>query len=330
MADVAAHLGVSRQLVSIVLRNMPGASDDTRRRVRQAADELGYRPHLGAQTLRQTKSHHIGVSFAPQHATEPDIVEAIYSAAAAAGYQVVLSAQTSTRSAAQTIEELLGYRCAALVVIGSDLSDQRMRRTAQQVSVPMVVVGGAKASSAFDVVYSAGDLGTRLVVDHLVGLGHRRIAYVSADAMASARLRRKGYLGAIGMAGLEPDVVSVSGADYAEEAGAAAARTLLERDRLPTAVAAGNDQQAVGLITVLGRAGVAVPREVSVAGFDDSRFAGLSSIDLTTARQDPDQMGRAVVAAAVRRLQEADAAPSAHVVTPTLVVRSSTAAVASA
>lgn len=327
MADVAAHLGVSRQLVSIVLRDKPGASDDTRRRVRQAANELGYRPHLGAQTLRQTRSHHIGVSFAPQHATEPDIVEAIYSAAAAAGYQVVLSAQTSTRSTSQTIDELLGYRCAALVVIGSDLSDQRMRRTAQHVSVPMVVVGGGRASSAFDVVYSAGDLGTRLVVDHLVGLGHQRIAYVSADAMASARLRRKGYLGAIQGAGLEPDVVSVSGADYAEEAGAAAARELLQRDRLPTAVAAGNDQQAVGLITVLSRAGVAVPREVSVAGFDDSRFAGLSSIDLTTARQDPSQMGRAVVAAAVGRLQDADAAPSAHVVVPTLVVRSSTAVV---
>ena len=193
----------------------------------------------------------------------------------------------------------------------------------------MVVVGGGKASSAFDVVYSAGDRGTRLTVDHLVGLGHRRIAYVSADAMASARLRRKGYLEAIAVAGLKSDVVSVSGADYAEEAGAAAARELLGRDRLPTAVAAGNDQQAVGLITVLSRAGVAVPREVSVVGFDDSRFAGLSSIDLTTARQDPGEMGRAIVAAAVSRMQDTDTAPSAHVVTPTLVVRSSTAVVSS-
>ena len=149
---------------------------------------------MGARTLRQTKSHHIGVSFAPQHATEPDIVEAIYPAAAAAGYQVVLSAQTRTRSTTQAVEELLGYRCAALVVIGSDLSDQRMRAMAQRVSVPMVVVGGARASSAYDVVCSAGDVGTRLAVDHLLTLGHRRIAYLSADAMASARVRRKGYL----------------------------------------------------------------------------------------------------------------------------------------
>ncbi len=327
MADVAAHLGVSRQLVSIVLRDMPGASDDTRKRVREAASELGYRPHMGARTLRQTKSHHIGVSFAPQHATEPDIVEAIYPAAAAMGYQVVLSAQTGTRSTTQAVDELLGYRCAALIVIGSDLSDQRMRGLARRVNVPMVVVGGGKASSTYDVVYSAGDVGTRLAVDHLVGLGHRRIAYLWADAMASARVRRKGYLEAAAAMGLDIDVMSAQGPDYTEEAGAAAARELLGRDRLPTAVATGNDQQAVGLITVLSRAGVAVPDQVSVTGFDDSRFARLSSIDLTTVRQDSGEMGRAVVTAAVRRIQDPDAAPSAYVVTPTLVIRGSTAPV---
>ena len=302
MADIAAHLGVSRQLVSIVMRDMPGASDVTRKRVRQAADELGYRPHIGARTLRQTRSHQMGVSFAPQHATEPDIVEAIYPAAAVADYQVVLSAQTRTRSTTQAVEELLGYRCAAIVVIGSDLSDQGLRALARRVSVPMVVVGGARSSSAYDVVYSAGDLGTRLTVDHLIGLGHRRIAYVSAESMASARVRRKGYLEAISAAGLEVDLVNVRGSDYTEEAGAAAARELLGRDQLPTAIVGGNDQQAVGILTVLSRAGIVVPDQVSVTGFDDSRFAGLSSIDLTTARQDPGEMGRAVVEAAVRRI----------------------------
>ena len=104
-------------------------------------------------------------------------------------------------------------------------------------------------------------------------------------------------------------MVSVPGSDYTEEAGAAAARELLRRDRLPTAVVAGNDQQAVGLITVLCRAGVSVPGQVSVAGFDDSRFAALSSIDLTTARQNPTEMGKAVVAAAVRRMQDPQALP---------------------
>ena len=172
MADIATHLGVSRQLVSIVLRDMPGASPVTRERVTAAARQLGYSPHIGARTLRQTKSRHLGVAFAPAHATEPDIVEAIYPAAAAQGYHVVLSAQTPTRSTAQAVEELLGYRCAAIIVIGSLLKPPATRALAKRVKVPLVVVGAGDGSTVYDVVRSAGDRGIALAVDHLVALGH--------------------------------------------------------------------------------------------------------------------------------------------------------------
>lgn len=324
MADVAAHLGVSRQLVSIVMRDMPGASDATRRRVRDAAVELGYQPHIGARSLRQTRSTQIGVSFAPAHLTEPDIVEAIYPVAASAGYRLVLSAQTATRTTTHAFEELLGYRCAALIVIGSDLTDAKMRTLARRAKVPVVVVGAGVPNAAYDVVRSDGEAGTSLMVEHLVGLGHRSIAYVHAGSMAPAGLRRQGYLAAAAAADLEPDVVQVRGKDYTEEAGATAARLLLDRPRMPTAVVAGNDQQAVGLLTTLSRAGISLPGEVSVAGFDDSRAARLSCIDLTTARQDPGLMGRAAVEAALRRIDDPDAPTSVALIQPTAVLRSST------
>jgi DNA-binding LacI/PurR family transcriptional regulator len=324
MADIAAHVGVSRQLVSIVLRDMPGASPTTRERVLNAAAELGYSPHMGARTLRQTRSWHIGVSFAPAHATEPDIVEAIYPAAAEHGYQVVLSAQTSTRSTQQAVEELLGYRCAAIIVIGSELAEAEMRVIAQRAKVPLVAVGAGERNPAFDVVRSAGDTGTALAVAHLVDLGHRRIAYLHCAAMPSAALRLRGYLQAIGDAGLEADVVSLAGSDYTEESGAEAGRQLLDRPWLPTAVVTGNDQEAVGTMQVLARAGATVPGDVSLIGFDDSRFARLSSVDLTTARQDPQKMGAAAVAAAVRRIGRPNLDPSLCVVDASLVVRSST------
>jgi DNA-binding LacI/PurR family transcriptional regulator len=325
MGDIAAHLGVSRQLVSIVLRNMPGASSATRQRVLEAAAELGYSPHMGARTLRQTTSRHIGVAFAPAHATEPEIVEAIYPAAGEQGYQVVLSAQTATRSTQQAVEELLGYRCAAIIVIGSELGEAEMRALAQRARVPLVVVGAGQRNAAFDVVRSAGDDGIALAVEHLVELGHRRICYVHCEAMPPAGLRLQGYLRAVGGGGLEPDVVSLSGIDYTEESGAAAGRQLLGRPRLPTAVVTGNDQQAVGVLQVLARAGVAIPDDVSITGFDDSRFARLTSVDLTTARQDPGEMGRAAVSAAVRRIGQSTLRPSLSVVDPSLVARSSTA-----
>lgn len=323
MADVAAHLGVSRQLVSIVLRDMPGASQETRERVTEAARELGYSPHIGARTLRQTKSRHIGVAFAPAHATEPDIVEAIYPVAAAAGYHVVLSAQTRTRTTALAVEELLGYRCAAIIVIGSVMSAAATRALAKRVKVPLVVVGAGERNAAFDVVRSAGDRGIALAVEHLVELGHRDIAFVHAESMPPAALRLNGYLDGVGEARIASDVVTIRGADFTEESGALAGREILARDQMPTAVVTGNDQQAVGVLQVLSRAGVSVPGKVSLTGFDDSRFASLSSVDLTSARQDPKQMGQAAVAAAVRRIDRPTLRPSLHVVEPTLVVRGS-------
>lgn len=324
MADIAAHVGVSRQLVSIVLRDMPGASQATRDRVRTAAAELGYSPHMGARTLRQTRSRHIGVAFTPTHATEPDIVEAIYPAAMEHGYHVVLSAQTVARSTQQAVEELLGYRCAAIIVIGSALGVTEMRALAQRAKVPLVVVGAGERNAAFDVVRSAGDTGIELVVQHLVELRHRRIAFVHCESMPPAAVRLKGYLRAVDDAGLPADVVSVSGPDYTEESGAVAGRQLLERTRLPTAVMTGNDQQAVGVMQVLVRAGITIPGDISLTGFDDSRFAGLSSVDLTTARQDPVMMGKAAVSAAIRRVGQPTVRPSLALIDPSLVVRSST------
>ncbi|MDP3891840.1 LacI family DNA-binding transcriptional regulator [Nocardioides sp.] len=328
MADIAEHLGVSRQLVSIALRDMPGASDATRARVKQAAKELGYSPHQGARLLRQYRRRQIGVAFAPAHATEPDIVESIYSAVASHRLQVVLSAQTRTRTTEQAVEELLEYRCAALIVIGPELDDVGLRDLAKRARLPLVAVDQGPRNTVYDVVSSAGDVGIELLVRHLLDLGHRRLAYLDAPAMPPAANRLEGYLRAIGTVGLKSDIISIDTPDYTEEAGARAGRELLERDTLPTAVLACNDQVAVGALQVLSRAGVSVPADVSLTGFDDSRFASLSSVDLTTARQDPDEMGKAAVDAAVRRISKPAARPALHVVQPTLVVRGSTAPIA--
>jgi DNA-binding LacI/PurR family transcriptional regulator len=326
MADIAAHLGVSRQLVSIVLRAMPGASPETRDRVLQAAKDLGYSPNIGARTLRQTRPRQIGVAFAPAHATEPDIVEAIYPAAAEHGYRVVLSAQTRTRTTIQAVEELLGYRCAAIIIIGAVLPRAQLRYLAERAKVPVVVVGAGERNFAFDVVRSAGDVGIAMAVDHLAELKHRKIAYLHSPAMPPASLRLSGYLRAMDSLGLEQDVVVLRGADFTEEAGSIAGRMLLRRDDLPTAVVTGNDQQAVGVMQVLARAGVGMPEELSITGFDDSRFARLSSVDLTSARQDPEQMGQSAMAAAIRRIDRPELRPALHVVEPSLIVRTSSAA----
>jgi DNA-binding LacI/PurR family transcriptional regulator len=324
MADIAATLGISRQLVSLALREAPGASEQTRVRVREAARLLGYSPHIGARSLRQSRSRDIGVVFTPAHATEPEIVESMYPAAEAHGYSVVLSAHTPARSTGQAVEELLGHRCAAMVLIGSDLDHAHLRALARRGGVPVVAVGFGRQNADYDVVESAGDVGMAQAAVLLTDLGHRGIAYVDTPEMPPSASRLEGYRRTMGRLGLTEDVVSLRG-DYTEEAGAAAARLLLDRSVLPTAVMASNDQVALGLLHVLTRAGLRVPEDVSLTGYDDSRMARLSSVDLTTVRQDPFLMGAGAVEAVVRRIDRPTSTAGRTVIEPALVVRSSTA-----
>lgn len=328
MGDIAAHLGISRQLVSLVLRDLPGASAETRQRVRETARELGYRPHAGAQALRRTRSSDLGVVFSPVHATEPEIVAAMYDAAAEHGYHVILAALTPRRSLAEAMDELLGHRCAAIAVIGAELSHTELRAMVERTPVPVVSVGGGNRNSAYDVIRSSGDRGIAEAVDHLVALGHRRICFANSSSMIPFRLRLQGYQDAMAAHGLDEDTVIWEGG-YDEESGAEAARMLLQRDELPTAVVAGSDQIAFGLLQAMLRAGVRVPSQLSITGFDDIRIAGLPGVELTTVRQDPVLMGAAAVEAAVRRLTSPDAARGVQVVPTRLVVRSSTGPAAS-
>lgn len=330
MADIAAHIGVSRQLVSLVLRDAPGASAETRRRVREAAKELGFNPHVAARSLRRARSKDLGVIFAPAHSTEPEIVDAIYPAAAKRGYDVILSAQTTTHGADQAADELLGHRCAALIVIGASLDHAGLRSIAERSLVPVVDVGHGRRNNFYDIVRSSGDKGIEQLVGHLAGLGHRGITYVDPSAMPPGALRRRGYERAMKSLGLPADIISMPGdytaGNYFEEAGATAAHTLLRRRKLPTAVVAPNDDTAVGLLHTLVRNGVRVPDDVSVAGFDDAPIARSTSVDLTTVRQDPELMGVCAVDAAVRRVEQRDVGPRETVVETSLVIRSSTAA----
>jgi len=322
MGDVAARVGVSRQLVSLVLRDQPGASVETRERVRRAADELGYRPDIAARMLRRRTSQYLGVAFHMQHSSEVDIVESLYPAAELRGYSVVLSAMTPTREERTAVEELLGYRSEAIILIGSHMGAGALRLLADR--VPIVAVGRATLNAGCDVIRSDGDRGMSQAVEHLVTLGHRHVAYLHGSDMPGAGTRQRGYKRAMKRFGLAEQVLVVRG-DYTEEAGADAAHRLLgEQGSLPTAVIACNDHMAVGLIHSLLRAGLAVPDDVSVVGYDDSRIARLSYVDLTSVRQDPAAMSEEAVRAAVDRISRVSERPRLVVVPTILVVRGST------
>ena len=322
MRDVAAHIGVSQALVSLVFRHAPGASEETRERVFQAAAELGYRPDTAAQVLRRSRSRHLGVLVELQQPYSVDLAEAIYPAAEHLGYRVVLGAVMAGRDEGQVVEELLGFRSEAIIVIAATSARQQLTPLAQQ--VPVVDVGRPlRAEDGVDVVRVSDEQGAQQAVDHLVHLGHHDIVHIEAQpGLPGAAGRRSGYRRAMRRHRLQNHIRILPG-DYTEESGAEAARTLLQ-NQLPSAIFAANDRCAYGVLGTLSRAGVRIPEDVSVVGYDDSRMARLSFIDLTTVRQDATRLAELAVEAVAERLEDGRTTAKEVVLKPTLVPRGST------
>jgi DNA-binding LacI/PurR family transcriptional regulator len=204
--------------------------------------------------------------------------------------------------------------------VGPELNGHRLEPIAEEVA--LVEIGRSVTRGPVDVVRNDDALGTRQAVDHLVSLGHRSIAYVGGGANPGAEDRQAGYRAAMTGHGLASEIRVVPGG-YTEDEGAKAAQQLLT-DRLPTAVIASNDLSAIGLLDTMLRAGVRVPEDLSVVGYDDSRFARLPGIDLTSVRQDIPQMAQLAVQTVVERLDLAPREPKDVALPPQLVIRGTT------
>jgi DNA-binding LacI/PurR family transcriptional regulator len=324
MQDVAVRAGVSRTLVSLILRGARGAGEGTRARVLGVADELGYRPDTAAQLLRRSRSRHIGVLFDPRQALEVDVVEAIYNVAEKYQYSVVLSAMTLRRDAGRAIDELLGFRAEALLVTGSHIPPLERERLVQE-GIPVVLFGKKYPPRAsVDVVHFADGKGVVQVVDYLITLGHMDIVHVDGGMAVGAADRRRGYRSAMHRHGLDSKVHILPG-DYTAESGARAADHMLHEAKLPTAVIAGNDDCAFGLLETFVRAQVRVPEQVSLVGYDDSSVARLPFVGLTSVRQDPEKLAAAAVQSVVERLDHGRSLATRVVFSPELVIRGTTA-----
>ena len=322
MQDIADHVGVSKALVSLVFRNAPGPSAETRKRVLAAADELGYRVNRAAALMTARRSHLIGVMANIRSTFHAELVEDVVAEADGYGYEVVLGAVTPTHAEPAVVETLLSFRCEALILLGPEIGDAAVTELARR--VPVVVVGRRMSGSTVDVVRTADGRGIGQVVDHLVELGHRRISHLSGGGGTIPADRRAGYVRAMKRHGLS-DAIDIVDGDFTERSGMLAAQELLRRRRRPTAVCAANDQSAIGLLDQLLRAGVDVPGDIAVAGYDDSMLARLAHLDLTTVSQEPRQQAERAVRAVVERLDENRQDRLDVLLEPRLVVRHTTA-----
>ncbi|MBC2642591.1 LacI family DNA-binding transcriptional regulator [Rhodococcus wratislaviensis] len=319
MGDVARAAGVSTALVSIVMRGVPGASEATRRRVLEIADDMGYVPDRRAQKLRQASSRLLGVVFELQQPFHGDLVEQIYAAAARRGYDVMLSAVAPSRAEQVAVQALMRERCEAAILLGSRFDADALGELADR--VPALVVARSSGLPGVGAVRGDDVTGITLAVDHLAELGHRRIAHIDGADAPGGSDRRAGFLAAMGRHGLSETATVVTGGPTETE-GAQGMQELLEMTDPPTAVVAFNDRCATGVLDLLVRRGLDVPADISVVGYDDSRLARIPHVQMTTISQDATQMADAAVDGALAQIAGHEAVDL--VLAPRLIRRSTT------
>lgn len=320
LADVAKHAGVSTALASIVMREVPGASEQSRRRVLESAQELGYRPDARARSLASLKPHVIGVLFGRAGRFHFELIDGLYAAAEQQGWDLVLSALTSSRDEERALSSLHDFRFDALVMLGPPVAEPLLAGR-----VPLAVVGWHVDHPDVDIVRTSDEHGFGLAVGHLVELGHRRIAHLQGGDGLIAVARREAYVAAMRRHGLESEIRVVVCAGEDQLDGQHAARALLDMDDdLPTALTTFNDDIAAAAMSVLAQHGVDVPGDISITGFDDSALARSPEVDLTSVQQIPQELARLAVERIVTRSEGGAVADRELVLEPELKVRSST------
>lgn len=327
--EVAKQAKVSHQTVSRVINGFPGVRPETREHVLKAIDKLGYRRNSAARTLVTQRSGLIGVITVGSFLFGPtSTLVAIEEAARRHGYMVLLSTlrEGDDVDLTKAVNDALGQGVEALVIIAS--RESLVRRTAElRTGVPLLVVGPSPVDVRDLATLSVDqDAGARTAIDYLVGLGHRSIVLLTGPQdWTDAQLRLAAAREECERHGL---AYRVYDGDWTAASGYAAAGRLVEErgatagGLVPTALFSANDHMALGVLAGLNAAGVAVPAEVSVIGFDNIAGSDYFSPALTTIEQDFTALGHRVLLASLAML--AGDPPDLTPVPATLLVRDST------
>lgn len=323
MADVAARAGVSHQTVSRVLNSPELVRPATRERVEKAIASLGYRRNMSARALATSRTQLIGVVtpaitlFGPSH-----MAMAIQEAARSVGYATISAAtETASTSPTEVLDFFLTLGVEGIIVIAPTTQTAvEAHRLAGRLPV-VAIAADLPDAGELHVVAIDNVQGARDATAHLVGLGHEHIAHIAGPTdWFDARARAVGWRIELEQAGLPvPEVLPGGGWDATD--GYAAAQQLLAQDTMPTAVFAANDNIALGAMRAFHRAGLRIPEDVAVVGYDDVAGCQFYEPPLTTVRQPFADLGRHAMDTLLAALdgRPTDDAPSR----PELVVRES-------
>ncbi len=326
--EVSRYANVSMATVSRVLNGTAPVANQTKQRVLSAVEKLNYQPNAFARGLVTNLSGGVGVVvndlaspyFGPMLRGVEEVVEA------AGMHLLVSSGHAKAEPEACAVSFLSQQRSDALILHVEGMSDDDLIDLSKR-DVPIVLIGRYVAELAAQSIYLDNEYGGYLATRYLLEHGHTRIGHVAGPpALQDSRDRLAGYRRALEEAGLPLNSDHVIEANFKEEAGQRATKRLLARRSDLTALFIANDQMAAGALAALREAGLEVPRDMSLVGFDDVLLARYLYPPLTTVAQPIAQMGRAAAQLALARLRGEAGEGVTHKFDPNLVVRSSVAA----
>lgn len=326
LAEVAKVAGVSQMTASRAINNRSGVSRAKREEILRIADEMGYSVNRAAQKLSGGRTKIIGVMAQLHTPFTSELVMGAGSAARASGYEMlVYSLPDNDRRPPGSVIDLLQQIADGVIALLPYESDYLTTLVAAH--VPVITVDHQGEDSPFPSVAADSYQGGRTAVRHLAELGHKRIAFITGnERLASARDRRRAFIDTLAQLGLPANEDLIVGGDFSQRGGYEAANRLLALQPRPTAIFAANDVSALGAIAAIREAGLRVPEDISVVGFDDIPVATQVHPALTTVRQPMQQMGRSAVNMLLALIVGLEA-PSPRITLPTqLIVRETTAA----
>jgi DNA-binding LacI/PurR family transcriptional regulator len=318
--DVAREAGVSYQTVSRVINNDAHVSSQTRSRVLKAINELGFRPNRAAQILQTERSHTIEVVMF--YAGFNLFLYEMARTSQNLGYHFLISAITE-KEFAKTLESASSRFIDGLIIVPmAPMAENYETLMALTDGIPFVQIGAKLGANLPSVIYDQAQ-GARLATQHLIDLGHRRIAEISGPLRNhDGNDRHMSWLATLHDSGLQPGL-SVEG-DFSLTGGYQAMMRLLDSGEPFSAVFVGNDSMAIGAHTALRERGLRVPDDVSLVGFDDIPESAHFVPGLTTVRQDFYLLGRLAVEYLVSMIDSDDTPVHQRVLQPKLILREST------
>ena len=325
--DVAARAGVSVTTVSHALNGTRFVSQQALAKVHEAAHALGYVPSEVARGLKHNTTRTLGM-LVPNNSNPyfAEIIRGVEHRSYSAGYSLLLcNSNDDPQQQADHLRVLAERRVDGIVLVASG-DDDAIVAVCKDLRLPLVLVDREIETIAVDLIEVDHAAGGELATAHLLELGHARVSCIAGPSdLRPSRRREAGWRRALEKAGIAPRPDEVAPGDFGPASGAAAMRRLLRSPQPPTAVFVCNDMMAIGALHAAHEAGIAVPRQLSIVGFDDIELAAYTSPPLTTVAQPKEAIGTGAAGLLLERLRDGRTEPRRTVLQPALHLRASTA-----